>query len=85
MNIDFFFVAFAVLEFFCVLCFSFGSRYTSCKTYDTDSRCGICESSWLGTFNWLRINNGGVRPGSFEEELLLLKVLLHILESAVVD
>ena len=85
MNIDFFLLLLLYWNFFCVLCFSFGSRHTSCKTYDTDSRCGICESSWLGTFNWLRINNGGVRPGSFEEELLLLKVLLHILESAVVD
>ena len=53
-----FFVAFAVFEFFCVLCFSFGSGYISCKAYDdglsfrnTDNEYGIYDSSWLVTFN----------------------------------
>ena len=72
-----FFCAFAVLEFFCVLCFSFGSRHTSCKTYDTDSRCGICESSWLGTFNWLRINNGGFAPGLWRRTVAVKSPFAH--------
>ena len=70
MNIDFF-VAFVVLEFFFVFCVFLSARDIQVVRLMTL----IADVVYM--------NQASSRV--FEEELLLLKVLLHILESAVVD